>query len=352
MPLHACAYTILLTLLGVASTAVGAVESGATPAGYHVIARYEIGGAESGYDYLHVDTASRRLFVAHGTKIEVLDVDSGARLGQLEGLRGVHGVEIVKSPLQAFATNGLDRTVTVFDPVTLQAARTIKYAGVKPDSLQYDAASDKLFVVNGGATGDLTVIDPHTGAIVATVDLAGGKLEQIAFDGSGRGFVNDEEKNAVHVFNTRTLAVIGEWPLSPGEGPTALGIDRIHHRLFSACGNNLMVVVDVDSGRVLDSSPIGADPDGLIFDSASGNIFTSNRDSTLSVLHEKSPGHYAVVQTVKTESGARTIGFDEKTGHIFLPAAKFGPTPAATKEVPEPRAPMVPASFAIVVLGR
>jgi DNA-binding beta-propeller fold protein YncE len=352
MPLHACAYTILLTLLGVASTAVGAVESGATPAGYHVIERYEIGGAESGYDYLHVDTASRRLFVAHGTKIEVLDVDSGARLGQLEGLRGAHGVEIVKSPLQAFATNGLDRTVTVFDPVTLQVARTIKYAGVKPDSLQYDAASDKLFVVNGGATGDLTVIDPHTGAIVATVDLAGGKLEQIAFDGSGRGFVNDEEKNAVHVFNTRTLAVIGEWPLSPGEGPTALGIDRIHHRLFSACGNNLMVVVDVDSGRVLDSSPIGADPDGLIFDSASGNIFTSNRDSTLSVLHEKSPGHYAVVQTVKTESGARTIGFDEKTGHVFLPAAKFGPTPAATKEVPEPRAPMVPTSFAIVVLGR
>jgi len=352
MPSRSFAYAILLTLLGVAPTAVGAVRSGAAPAGYHVIARYEIGGAELGYDYLHVDTASRRLFVAHGTRVEVLNVDSGTRLGQLEGLRGVHGVEIMKSPLQAFATNGLDRTVTVFDPVTLSVTRTIKYAGVKPDSLQYDATSDRLFVVNGGATGDLTVIDPHTGAIVATVDLAGGKLEQIAFDGSGRGFVNDEEKNVVHVFNTRTLAVIGDWPLSPGEGPTALGIDRIHHRLFSACGNNLMIVVDAENGRVLGSAPIGADPDGLIFDPASGHIFTSNRDSTLSVLHEESPGHYAVLQTVKTESGARTIAFDEKTGHIFLPAAKFGPTPAATKEVPEPRPPIVPASFAIVVLGR
>jgi DNA-binding beta-propeller fold protein YncE len=351
MSLRACAYAILLTL-GVASGAVGAVESGAVPAGYRVIARYEIGGAETGYDYLHVDAPSRRLFVAHGTKVEVLNVDSGARLGQLEGLRGVHGVEIVQSPLQAFATNGLDRTVTVFDPLTLHVTRTIKYAGVKPDSVQYDAASDRLFVVNGGATGDLTVIDPHTGAIVATVDLSGGKLEQIAFDGSGRGFVNDEEKNVVHVFNTRTLAPVGEWPLSPGEGPTALGIDRIHHRLFSACGNNLLVVVDAQTGRVLDSAPIGADPDGLIFDPESGHIFTSNRDGTLSVLHEKSPGHYAVLQTVKTESGARTIGFDEKTGHIFLPAAKFGAAPAATKEVPEPRPPMVPASFAIVVLGR
>jgi hypothetical protein len=96
------------------------VESGTTPAGYHLIARYEIGGTESGYDYLHVDTANRRLFVAHRTKVEVLNVDSGTRLGQLEGLRGVHGVEIVKSPSQAFATNGLDRTVTVFDPVTLK----------------------------------------------------------------------------------------------------------------------------------------------------------------------------------------------------------------------------------------
>src|SRR6202795_1953393 len=139
MPSNTCAYAILLTLLGVAPIALHAAESGAAPAGYHVIARYEIGGAESGYDYLHVDTASRRLFVAHGTKVEVLDADSGARLGQLEGLRGVHGVEIVKSPLQAFATNGLDRTVTVFDPVTLRVTRTIKYAGVKPDSLQYDA---------------------------------------------------------------------------------------------------------------------------------------------------------------------------------------------------------------------
>src|SRR3984893_4002932 len=166
MSLRACAYVILLTLLGVTSRAVGAVEPGAAPAGYHVIARYEIGGAETGYDYLHVDTASRRLFVAHGTKVEVLDVDSGARLGQLESLRGVHGVEIVKSPLQAFATNGLDRTVTVFDPLTLHVTRTIKYAGVKPDSVQYDAASDLLFVVNGGAHGDVYVIDTTSRATV------------------------------------------------------------------------------------------------------------------------------------------------------------------------------------------
>jgi hypothetical protein len=89
----------------------------------------------------------------------------------------------------------------------------------------------------------------------------------------------------------------------------------------------------------------------LIFDAASGRVFTSNRDRTLTVLHEQPSGHYAAVQTVETDTGARTIAFDEKTGRIFLPTAKFGPAPAPTRDAPDPRPPMVPASFGIIVLG-
>jgi DNA-binding beta-propeller fold protein YncE len=325
-------------------------ESGAQPA-YHVAARYAIGGSDLGYDYLQVDRASRRLFVAHGSRIEVLDADSGKRLGQVSGLAGVHGIEIVEALHAAFATSGADRTVAMFDPATLKVIKKIKYLGEKPDALRYDPSSRLLYVVNGGATGDVSVIDPATGAIVDTVELAGGKLEEIAFDGRGRGFVNDEQQSVVHVFDTQTRRRVAAWPLAPAEGPTGLAIDREHRRLFVACGNRLLAVLDADSGKLLGTPAIGPEPDGAAFDPKSGRVFTSNRDGTLSVLGERSPGNYAVVQTVKTAPGARTLAFDQRTGRLFLPAVQFGAPPAPTPAVPEPRAPLIPESFAIVVVA-
>jgi DNA-binding beta-propeller fold protein YncE len=328
-----------------------AVDTGPLASAYRVAARYEIGGTDAGYDYLRVAGGNRRLFVAHGTRLEVLDADTGARLGQVPNLAGVHGIEIVDRLHVAFATNGTDRTVTMFDPATLKVVNVIKYTGVKPDSLRYDPSSGLLFVVNGGATGDLSVIDPATGAIIGTVDLAGGKLEEIAFDGKGRGFVNDEQKNVVHVFDTKALTAVGAWPLAPAEDPTGLAIDGEHHRPFAACGNNLLAIVGTDTGKVVGTAPIGADPDGAAFDQKSGRVFTSNRDGTLTVIGEQSPGHYVVQQTIKTAAGARTIELDEKTGRLFLPAGLFGAAPAPSKAVPEPRAPLIPGSFAIIMVA-
>jgi DNA-binding beta-propeller fold protein YncE len=333
----------LLTLLCAAAVAQGP--------GYHVAARYEIGGTEPGYDYLRVDGNSRRLFVAHGSRVEVIDADSGIHLGEVTKLAGAHGIEIVDQLHIAFATSGADRTVTMFNPGTLEIVKRIKYLGAKPDALQYDSSSGLLFVVNGGETGDLSVIRPATGSIVDTVDLDGGKLEEMSFDGRGHGFVNDEQKSVVHVFDTRTRKRVAVWPLMPAKGPTGLAIDREHHRLFAACGNRLLAILDSDTGRMLGTVPIGADPDGAVFDRRSGRIFTSNRDGTLSVVGEQSPGHYALQQTVQTAPGARTIALDDRTGRLFLPAGRFGAAPGPTSAEPEPRAPLIPESFAIIVIA-
>jgi DNA-binding beta-propeller fold protein YncE len=324
--------------------------SGMRPA-YHVAARYEIGGTEAGYDYLRVDGGSRRLFVAHGSRVEVINADSGVRLGEVSNLAGVHGIEIVEQLNLAFATSGADRTVAMFNPGTLQIVKRIKYLGAKPDALQYDPSSGLLFVVNGGETGDLSVIRPATGSIVDTVELGGGKLEEISFDGRGHGFVNDEQKSVVHVFDTRTRKRVAAWPLMPAKGPTGLAIDREHHRLFAACGNRLLAILDSDTGTMLGTVAIGADPDGAVFDRRSGRIFTSNRDGTLSVVGERSPGNYALQQTVQTAPGARTIALDDETGRLFLPAGRFGAAAAPTTAEPEPHAPLIPESFAIIVIA-
>src|SRR5262249_7482894 len=154
----------------------------------------------------------------------------------------------------------------------------------KPDAIEYDPQTQRVYVVNGGETGDVSVIDPGSGAIIATVALGGGKLEEIKFDGRGRGFVNDEEKSGVHVFDTQKLVPLATWSVAPGEEPTGLAFDPKHHRLFAACGNEKLVVLDSDTGKLVATATIGEDPDGAAFDPKTQRVLVSNHDGTMSVV--------------------------------------------------------------------
>jgi len=131
-----------------------------------------------------------------------------------------------------------------------------------------------------------------------------------------------------------------------------LAIDAEHHRLFSTCGNSQLVVFDSDTGKVVATPAIGEDADGVVFDPATGQIFTSNSDQTMTILHEDSPDSYSLVQTVATGVGAKQIALDPKTGRIFLPTGQFGPKPEPTTKVPNPLPPVVPGTFEILVLSR
>ncbi|TLZ44693.1 MAG: YncE family protein [Gammaproteobacteria bacterium] len=321
----------------------------ATPAAassYHMIAQYPIGGNDTGYDYLRVDAPARRVFVAHANRVEVLNVDTGEKVGEIAGMHGVHGIELIPELGKGYTSNGLDRTVTVFDRDTLKVRKVIRYTGVKPDAIQYDPETRRLFVVNGGATGDVTVIDPVSDVIVDTLDLGGSKLEQIGFDGRGRAFVNDEGQSVVHVFDTHRLKALANWPLAPCEEPTGMAVDRLHHRVFAACGNEKLAVLDADSGRVVATPAIGKEPDGAVFDPKTERIFTSNKEGTLSVLKEVSPDRYETLQTLTTRPGARTLAMDENTGRIFMPTARSGAAAAGGGS-----APMLPQTFTLLVAG-
>ena len=311
-----------------------------------MIAQYPIGGNDTGYDYLRVDALTRRVFVAHANRVEVLNVDTGEKVGEIAGMHGVHGVELIAELGKGYTSNGLDRTVTVFDRDTLKIRKVIRYTGVKPDAIQYDPETRRLFVVNGGASGDVTVIDPVSDAIVDTLDLGGSKLEQIGFDGRGRAFVNDEGKSVIHVFDTHSLQPVANWSLGGCEEPTGMAVDRPHHRVFAACGNQKLAVVDADSGRVVATPAIGKDPDGAVFDPKTERIFTSNKEGTLSVLKEVSPDRYETLQTLTTRPGARTLAMDENTGRIFMPTARFGPAAAGGGS-----APILPQTFTLLVAG-
>ena len=331
---------------------LASLSAAATAADYRITARYPVGGDASRWDYLRVDPATRYLYVAHYTKFEVLNADTGKKVGEIAPANRAHGVVIIPGLNRGFATSGNDNAVIVFDPQTLKILSTVKTGGTNPDAIQYDEADTrKIYVVNG-SSGNVSVIDPATATVTGLVALSEGKLEQICFDGRGRAFVNNEEKSCVHVFDTHTLKPVATWSAEPGEGGTGLDIDAATHRLFSTCGNDKLVVFDSDTGKVVATPAIGEDADGVVFDPATKRIFTSNADKTMTVLHEDSPDTYSLVQTVATGVGAKQIALDGKTGRIFLPTGQFGPKPAATAKTPNPLPPVVPGSFEILVISQ
>jgi len=316
---------------------------------YQVAKTYKPGG-EGGWDYLTVDPDAHRLYFGRSTRVQVLDVDSGQLVGEISDTPGIHGVALAPDLGRGYTSNGRDSSVTVFDLKTLAVVTKIHIDGRNPDAILYEPVSHRVFTMNAGS-GTATAIDATSGAVVGNVVL-GGRPEFAVADGRGRVFVNLEDSSAVVSFDAKTLALGPRWPLAPGEGPSGLALDRENRRLFSVCGNEEMIVLDANTGRVVAALPIGKRADGAAFDPLTKLAFSSNGEGTLTVVREDSPEKFSVVDTVATRVGARTLALDPKTHRIYTATASFGEAPPPTAEHPRPRPPMLPDSFVILVLER
>jgi len=339
---------VLVAVL-VLATAIAPPRVARQSSGYHVVRRYPLGG-EGGWDYLLLDPASRRLFISRGTRVVVIDADSGLVRGEIPNTPGVHGVALAPDLGRGATSNGRDQSVTIFNLRSLETMARVRTTGGNPDAIVYESATHRVFTFNG--TGqNATAIDLMAGAVTGTVAL-GGRPEFAVAPGAGRIFVNIENTAELVVLDARRLAVTARWPLAPCEEPTGLSLDAAHGRLFAGCSNRLMTVVDPATGRVVATLPIGGGVDGTVFDPGTGLAFSSNGEGTLTVVREVTPDSFTVVDTVPTQRGARTLALDPRTHALFLSAAEFGPTPAPTSEQPRPRPPVVPGSFVILVVGR
>jgi hypothetical protein len=118
-----------------------------------------------------------------------------------------------------------------------------------------------------------------------------------------------------------------------GAGPDAATYDAFSH---------------AKTGAVLDSFPIGDHADGAAFDPVFKRAYASCGDGTLAVIQEDKSGSCKFLETVATQKGARTIAIDEKTHHLFLPTADFGPPPSPTTENPRPRPAIKPGTFVVL----
>ena len=309
-----------LALLIVSVACIASLTTLAYADSYSITSKIPINGATS-FDYLTVDEAARRLYVSHGTQVEVLDIDSLKAIGTIPKTPGVHGVAIAPELGRGFVSNGQAATVTIFDLKTLKPITDVP-TGQKPDAIIYDPATSRVFVFNGGSNS-ATAIEAATGKVAGTVDLGGGP-EFAAADGKGLVFDDLEEEGVVVAIDARKLTIVHRWPTAPCVSPSSMAIDRANHRLFLGCRSKVMAVMDADTGKVITTLPIGGHVDATAFDPATKLIFNSNGEGTVTVIRQDRPDNYSVVETVKTLPRAKTMALDPKTHRLFLSAAESG----------------------------
>ena len=319
-------------------------------AGDYTLKAAHVLGGEGGWDYLSCDEETGRLFIARGDRVQVIDPASGRLLGEIADTPGVHGVALASDLGKGYTSNGRDGSVTVFNLKTLRVLGKVSLPGAEnPDFIAYDAFSHRIFAFNG-RSHDASVIDAATDRVVATISLSG-KPEAAVSDERGRVFVEIEDRNTVVTIDSAEARVTATWALPGCDEPAGLALDRAAHRLFVACHNGLMKIVNADSGAIVASLPIGNGVDAAAFDAQSGLVFSSQNDGTLSIIQSAGDDNYRVQQTVATQLGARTMALNSRTHEVYLVTAEFGAAAEPSASQPRPRRPVKPDSFTLLVLA-
>ena len=341
----------LLTILGSLAVAIifsaVALSSAGVPApgpsGYHVIKTVSVPGDE-GWDYLLVDSDSRRVYISHGSHTVVMNADTYAIEGDIPDTPGVHGIAVAPEFNRGYISAGRANTAVIFDLKTLKPLGKAT-TDANPDAIVYDHASKRVFTLNGRGK-NATAISAADGSVAGTIPL-NDKPEFAVADGKGTVFVNGEDSSNLIALDSQNLKETHRWPLAPCKSPSGLAADLKTRRLFAVCDDKVSAVIDADSGKVVATPQICEGPDAAAFDPSSDYFFASCGDGNITVIHEDSADKYTVVENVPTKRSARTMALDLKTHRIFLSSAEFDP-PAPG----ERRGKMKPGSFAILVVGK
>lgn len=331
------------TCLGLALLLGGArsIPAAAGASGYHIVKTIPVGGTE-GWDYVTMDNDARRLYIGRGNHVDVVNVDSGTVVGKVTGMEGTSGLLPIPELGRGFAMNGPASQAFIIDLKTLQKIGTVK-TGKDPDSFAYDPVTKRVFIMNS-ASADATAVNAADGTVAGTIAL-GGQPEFVVADGKGKIYVNITDKDQIAEVDAKTMKVLNRWPLAPGVGPSGLSMDQKNRRLFSACDNQKMIVMNADTGKVVAALRTGAGTDASVFDPFSGNAFApAGGSGTLTVIHEDSPDKFSVLEDIDTQAGTRTGTLDTKAHTVMLVTARHGHGSTHND--------VLPNTFVVLVVGK
>jgi YVTN family beta-propeller protein len=306
-------------------------------------------GGTGGWDFLAFDSTRQRLFISRGDRVQVWSASTRQLLGEVGDTEGVHGIALAPELGLGFTSNGRSNTITVFGLDSLKTVAKVPVSGINPDAILFEPRFKRVYAFNG-RSHDVSVLDATTFREIATIPL-GGKPEVGVSDAAGSVYVNVEDTSEIVALDPRTNTASARWSLAPCEGPTGLAIDVAHSRLFAACANQRMAVLEAATGKLLAQVPIGEEPDGAAFDPGLGIAWSSNGAGTLTMVRCTELGHCQAAASVATRPKARTLALDPATHRIYLVTADFAAAPAPTAQIPRPRAPMLPDSFEVLVVA-
>jgi DNA-binding beta-propeller fold protein YncE len=325
-------FTGLLALGGLAVFTSAAFAQDTKP--YSIVNSSQTLGS-GGTDYVYADNADRQLYIPRGNQVLVFDLDTLKSIGSITNARA-HGVAVDPVSGHGFCSSS---PVVMWDTKTLEKIKTIAVEG-GPDGILYEPFTERIYVLSHRAP-NVTVIDGKDGTVAGTIDL-GGAPEQGQSDGAGHVYIDVEDKNNVAVVDAKTLTVTAHYDLgAEGGTPAGLSLDAKNGILFAYCRDKQScVILNAADGKIITSLPTGRGCDGALFNPNTMESFSSQGDGTLTVIKENSPTDFAVEQTVKTKSGARTSTLDTKNNNIVL--ITIEPVPS-TNAAPAVIATIVPA---------
>jgi DNA-binding beta-propeller fold protein YncE len=362
-------------------------------------------GGSGNWDYLAMDPKASQLFIAHGTLVQVVDVTTGVLAGQVTGFREAHAIALDDNGEFGYISDGLADEVKVFDRRTFQVVASIP-TGPTPRSLALESQSGLLFVMcaepatanppnpapstrpnaahkpppprpparNSELQTSITVIDVQSRQSIATI-LMPGRLGFSQSGGSGEVFVNLVDRDSIvrldavaigSMLHSQTSANPSlDWSrgghsemrifsLSGGcHEPGSLAVDSHHQRLFAACGNMKLAVINALTGEVVTTLPTGPGTDAVGYDADRGLIYTANggANGSLTIIRQDVTDSYSVVQNLPTRQRARTLAMNTATGEVYLVTDMLGVNLAQPGAIGTLRTTPVNGSFQVLVIA-
>jgi DNA-binding beta-propeller fold protein YncE len=335
---------------------VGLAKQAPSSGPYKILKTVKAGG-EGGFDYIFADVGGRRLYVPRrgAAGLMVFNVDTLQSVGSIPSIAS-GGVAVDPKSHHGFSNT---KPITMWNSQTLKVIKKIDVGG-NPDGMLYDPYNERVWVFSHQPPY-ATVIDGRAGTVVGTIDL-GGAPEQAVSDGKGTVYVNISNNANIAVVDARNMKVTAHYDVSSkGTGGSGLALDAKNHILFAYYRqpSSQVIILNAENGHIITTLPTGMGVDTAVFNPNTMEAISGDRAGTMTFIKENSPTSFSVEQTLKTMPVAKTVTLDLRTNHVFTMTAAFGPAPAPPPGA-QPgrggrgrgRAPMLPGSFTVFMIGR